>query len=114
MQTFTLPPEADPEPGQPADIRHGCDYMHNPGGTLEFYYNFLDYTWLIAGQKISARCYLDEPDKLNFSVPNAAFGMLDTADILAFVQRRFRTIATLETNGYQTQWTCKPIRVKHG
>ena len=105
MLTFSLPPEADPEPGLPHTIRHGCDYMRAAGDGLEFYYNYLDYTWIVDGREISARSYLDESDKISFVVSKATLDALITADILAFVQRRFCTIQTIEIAGYQPQWT---------
>ena len=107
MLTFSLPREADPEPGLPHIIGHGCDYMWGADTTLEYYYNYLDYTWIVGGREISARSYFDECDKISFAVSKATLDALDTADILAFVQRRFSTIQTLEVSGYLPQWTRK-------
>ena len=98
-------PEAGPEPGQPTEIHHGCDYLNSPDGTLEFYYNFLDYTWHAAAQTICARCYLDERHTANFNISKVAFDMRADANILAYVQRRFRTITPLESSGYVAQLT---------
>ena len=105
MLTFSLPLEADPEPGLPHLIRHGCDYMRGSDEKLEFYYNYLDYTWIVGGREISARSYFDECDKISFAVSKETLGALDAADILAFVQRRFSTIQTFEIAGYLPQWT---------
>ena len=105
MPTFALPREVDPEPGQPHLIRHGCDYMRSADGMLDFYYNYLDYTWIVGGREIMARSYLDENGKISFVVPKATLDALDTADILAFLQRRFLTIQTFELSGYLPQWT---------
>ena len=105
MQMFELPVDVDPEPGQPDSIRHGCDFMRGGDGALEFYYNFLDYTWLLPGGALAARCYLDESARLNFSVSHLLLTTLDQGGaVLSFAQRRFGEIATLETDGYKVQW----------
>ena len=114
MRTFSIPPEADPEPGAPEEIQHGCDYITNPDGSLEFYYNFLAYSWRVNGARVAARCYLDEADTINFSVPQAVLDAPDAALVLAFAQRRFRKIATLETAGYQTLWTRGADTIRNG
>ncbi len=79
--------------------------MRAPSGTLEFYHNYLNYSWRLPHGLLAARCYLDECEKLSFSVSKAALLALDTGAVLAFSQRRFSAIATLEVDGYQTQWT---------
>jgi len=114
MRTYTIPAEADPEPGAPDQIQHGCDYITNPDGSLEFYYNFLEYVWRLNGTRIAARCYFDESDTLNFSVPLTMLDTPDAADVLAFAQRRFRQIATMETAGYETNWSRVALTVRNG
>jgi hypothetical protein len=101
---YTMPAEADPEPGQPDRMQHGCDYMRQPDGGLDFYYNFLDYEWRLGSGELRARCYMDEPSKLSFSVSRETFSRLDRGDVLSFAQRRFDEIATLETDGYRVHW----------
>jgi hypothetical protein len=93
---FEIPPEEDPEPGVPATLQHGCDYMLVPrdaGGTrLEYHYNFLDYAWIIEGRPLSARHYLDEPGTVSVMIDFATFDQPAFAAVLRFLQRRYATI----------------------
>ena len=114
MRTFTMPAEADPEPGAPDLIQHGCDYMANPDGSLEFYYNFLEYVWRLNGIRIAARCYLDESDTINFGVPQTVLDAPDASHVLAFVQRRFRQIATFESVRYEARWSRGAVTIRNG
>jgi hypothetical protein len=100
---FEIPPEEDPEPGLPTAITHGCDYMLVPRGdgrmALEFYYNFLDYTWNVGGSALSARHYLDEPGTISVMAAMASFDQPDYTAIQRYLQRRFTVIRTFEADG---------------
>ena len=95
VDIFDLPAVENPEPA-PARVEHLCDYDVD-GGQTSFYYNFLDYAWLIDGEEVRARAYLDEPRKVAIFAPfarirdNPAF-----APMLRFFMRRFSYIDTFE------------------
>lgn len=101
MKTFTLPPDDDDDDGAPDRITHGADYMLTAPGSIEFYYNFLIYTWTIDGATVSARVYLDDIQEVSvFAAP----GKLETpafAPMLRYLQRRYRVLKTFADGGYQ-------------
>jgi hypothetical protein len=60
VKSFDLPPEDDSDDGAPLKIEHGVDYMFASPKTLEFIYNYINYTWKIGAETITARAYLDD------------------------------------------------------
>jgi hypothetical protein len=102
--TYTLPRNDVPDDGQPTAIHHGCDYMFSDVEALEFYYNFLTYNWMIDGHGVAARSYFDDITRVSIGMPRAEFDVPRFAPILAFLQRRYLQIATLEADGYVVQW----------
>jgi hypothetical protein len=101
---FTLPLDDTADDGQPTAIHHGCDYMFTDGDRLEFYYNFLTYNWMIDGHGVAARAYLDDISRVSVTISRAEFDVPRFAPVLAFLQRRYVQIATLEADGYVVQW----------
>jgi hypothetical protein len=101
---YSLPMDDAPDEGQPKAVHHGCDYMFSDTDALEFYYNFLTYNWMIDGHGVAARAYLDDVDRVSVSMSRAEFEVARNAPVLAFLQRRFRLIGTLESDGYVVQW----------
>ena len=108
MKTFSLPPVDDGadngDDGAPDRIEHGADYMLSAPGKLEFYYNFLVYSWTIDGAAVTARAYLDDIQEVSvFAAP----GKLETpafAPLLRYLQRRYRVIKTFADGGYQVRY----------
>jgi hypothetical protein len=101
---FALP-AADAGEAPPRQIVHGCDYLARENGDLEYYYNFLDYLWDVNGVEVRARHYLDEVGRVNVMMGLAELDRPELASMLTYLQRRFRTIATLEAGGYEVGWT---------
>jgi hypothetical protein len=90
---FDLPVEENPEPGKPDHIEHGCDYMLSPDGKLEYYYNFLVYTWEMGSEEISARSYLDNPHEISIVVSAQRLREdIGLRDLVRFLQRRYTEI----------------------
>jgi hypothetical protein len=102
--TYSLPLDDAPDEGQPTTIHHGCDYMFSDASTLEFYYNFLTYNWMIDGHGVAARSYFDDISRVSITMSRAEFDLPRNRPILAFLQRRYLQIATLEADGYVVQW----------
>lgn len=101
---FRIPKEQNPEPGQPEEIEHGCDYMCQPDGTVEFYYNFLIYTWAIGGEAITARAYLDDQSTVSVFVAGARLrGDPALRPLVHYLQRRFRMIRSFHADDPETQ-----------
>lgn len=97
---FDLPESEEPETGLPDKIVHGCDYMLGPNGELEFHYNFLVYTWTVAGQVVSARAYLDERfHEVSVFVQGARL-RTDPAlrALVRYLQRRFSSIQSFHAD----------------
>ncbi len=103
---FTLPVSDTDDPlGVPTQIAHGCDYMFRDGDELEFFYNFLSYQWTVDARIVGARCYLDDKDRVSVDVSRSVLSRDAFAPMLAFLQRRFVTIATMEDDiGYVVGW----------
>ena len=103
---FTLPPFDTPEPGPPPTIVHGCDYMLRDDGWYEFRYDYLDYHWRVGGQDVRARHYLGRSVPLTVSVTMtlSEFDRPPYGHILAYLQRRFEVIQTLEPEGITVCW----------
>ena len=100
---FTIPPEEDPEPGVPGEIRHECDYMLSPEGSLEYHYNHLIYTWTVGGETISARAYLDEPSTVSVFVKGARLrNEAALAPLVRYLQRRFTIIQSFARGDSET------------
>lgn len=96
---FDLPPEEAPEPGIPASIEHGCDYMIEPGGSVMFHYNFLTYQWIISGETISARAYLDTLQKVDVFVGNQRLRTEAALQpLVRYLQRRYMNIGTFHAD----------------
>jgi len=104
IRRFTLPPAEEEDYIRPHSIAHGCDYMLSGDGSLEFYYNFLDYFWEIDGSKVRARHYLDHPGEVSVMLPFAQFDQPKYAGVLTYLQRRFTVIKTFESDGYVVRW----------
>jgi hypothetical protein len=100
--SFDLPADDDAtaQRGAPLSIRHGCDYDLAAG----YSYNYLDYHWRVGDTDVTARAYLDEIDSIAFTRSAADLARVGIDDILAFLQRRFTSIRTLEADGYTTTW----------
>jgi hypothetical protein len=94
MQSFTLPPEDDDADGAPDAITHGVDYMLTAPKTAEFYYNFLVYTWTIAGETVTARAYLDDIAEVAVFLPAHRLDEPAFAPPLRYLMRRYRVIKT--------------------
>ncbi len=96
---FDLPLEEDPEPGVPDRVEHGCDYMLEPSGSVMFHYNFLIYHWVIDAEAISARAYLDTPQRVDVFVGNHRL-RTDPAlqSLVRYLQRRFMHIGTFHAD----------------
>jgi hypothetical protein len=98
---FDFPDPEDQEAGSPNRIVHGLDYMFvEPGTTprtLEFYYNFLDYFWLIGEVNVRARAYLDERNEVAVYV-----SLLELqsdaryAPLVRYLQRRYSLIKSFD------------------
>jgi hypothetical protein len=104
IRRFQLPPGGEPDRIRPHTIKHGCDYMLREDGSLEFYYNFLDYIWEVDGSEVRARHYLDHRGKIAVMMPFEQFDQPKYADILTYLQRRFSEIETFESDGYVVRW----------
>ncbi len=117
MKTFSLPPAdtgadngaenggaGNGGDGAPDRIEHAAEYMFNAPGQLEFYYNFLIYSWTIDGATVSARAYLDDIQEVSvFAAPDK----LETpafAPLLRYLQRRYRVIKTFGDGSYQVRY----------
>jgi|688.fasta_scaffold1616390_1 hypothetical protein len=96
---FDLPLPEKPEPCTPEDIQHGCDYDCD-GNAVNYYYNFIGYTWKLGGRALYAKTYLEEIERVDITVSESQFRDMDaSAKVLQFLQRRFLYIYTLESNG---------------
>lgn len=99
VSIFDLPLAADPEPGAPDEIVHGCDYDFD-GASMSYYYNFLGYVWVLNGESITARAYLDDISCVSLFAPFERVAREPAfAPILGFLQRRFSYIQTFERSG---------------
>ena len=68
-------------------MRHGCDYDFD-GKTVQYYYNFISYTWILDGRALYVKTYLDEIEKVFVTVPDGTYGhILAFADVLRFLPR---------------------------
>jgi hypothetical protein len=112
---FDIPEEENPEPGQPISIAHGCDYMLLPDGGLEFYYNFLVYTWQLGEEEISARAYFDDIKMVSVFVEGARLRN-ETAlqPVVRYLQRRYELIQSFHARdakdggtGYVMQYSAR-------
>jgi hypothetical protein len=99
VEILDLPVAEEPEPGQPDGIMHGCDYDFD-GRSMSYYYNFLVYTWTIAGDEVRARSYLSEPQEISIFI---AYERLKRDPLLQpmlrYLQRRYLEIKTFERDG---------------
>jgi hypothetical protein len=98
---------------EPTKISHHRDVIYIDG-RLEQDYNFIDYVFGNGPSQVSARFYLDEVEvKIGltegakvYSSAKAAGEHLDPK-ILLYFQKRFRSIAIITSNGYETLWKRK-------
>ena len=100
---FALPAAGGSE-ASPREIVHGCDYLVEENGELEYHYNFLDYTWEIDGAEVRARHYLDERSCVNVMMPFAELDQPKYGGILTYLQRRYGVLKTMESEGYEVGW----------
>jgi hypothetical protein len=104
MQTFNLPADDDSDDGMPASITHGSDYMLSGPQSLEFYYNYLNYSWVVGGEAVTARSYLDEIDEITVFVGAEKLEQAAFAPLLRYLQRRYKIIKTIADGGYQVRY----------
>jgi hypothetical protein len=98
---------------EPTKISHHRDVMYIDGQLAQDY-NFIDYVFGSGEKQINARFYLDEVEvKIGltegaqlYSSAKAAGEHLDPK-ILLYFQKRFRSIAIITSNGYETLWKRK-------
>jgi hypothetical protein len=93
------------DPIQPIAIEHKCDDIFD-GDKLEQAYNYIDYHFDCDGVYFWARTYLDDIGTVSLHGPfesrvttKPTSGPLDEA-VLAYLKRRFRTVQTLQKDGY--------------
>jgi hypothetical protein len=108
VKSFDLPPEDDSDDGAPLKIEHGVDYMFASPKTLEFIYNYINYTWKIGAETITARAYLDDIDDVSLFAEVDGVSTFMTPDkleaaefqsTLRYLQRRYRVIKTFGGDG---------------
>ncbi len=108
MKTFDLPPEDDSYDGAPLTIEHGVDYMLATPKTLEFMYNYINYSWKIGVETVTARAYLDDINEVSLFAEADGVSTLMTPDkleavefqpALRYLQRRYRVIKTFGGDG---------------
>jgi hypothetical protein len=97
---------ADQDPIQPTAIEHRCEELHH-ATTLEQHYNYLVYHFESEGAYFWARAYLDEISKVSLFGPlesranRIPTGGVLSEPVLAYLRRRFRTVQTLQSDGYR-------------
>jgi hypothetical protein len=104
MQTFNLPPDDDSEDGKPVSITHGADYMLSGPRSVEFYYNFLNYSWAVDGEEVAARAYLDDISEVSVFVAPEKLETPAFEPLLRYLQRRYKIIKTFADGGYQVRY----------
>jgi hypothetical protein len=112
---FTLPPEEQPELGIPLKIEHGCDYMLLPDGKLEYYYNFLIYSWHLGEEEIQARTYLDGSQHQVSVFVKGTRLISDAAlqPMVRYLQRRFMLIQSFHPDDTGPEGTGYRLVFKH-
>ncbi len=83
-------------------IAHHVDLMASPDGrSLEFFYNYLVYTFETENERIAAKIYLDTLDEGVNVQSRLAFPLSDFAvKVLAYLALRFGTVSHLTDEGY--------------
>ena len=104
MQTFNLPPDDDSDDGKPASITHGADYMLSGPQCVEFYYNFLNYSWVVDGEDVTARAYLDDIAEVAVFVGAEKLETVAFEPLLRYLQRRYKIIKAFADGDYQVRY----------
>lgn len=83
-------------------IGHHVDLMASADGrSLEFFYNYLVYTFEDGEERIAAKCYLDTLEEGVNVNSRLTFPLSDFAvKVLAYLTLRFRTVSCLTDEGY--------------
>lgn len=91
---------ADPMEITPIRIAHGIDWVCNPdAGTLEAFYDFSDYSFAHPEAELTARAYLDEPDRVVITSQMVAPRDIDIFNkVLLYFRRRFRHVLLLTSD----------------
>ncbi len=86
----------------PISIQHLRDIMI-VDGKVEYDYRYLTYCFAAADGEIEARTYLDDIWEVSITAPIDLPSL--PADVLAYLQRRFRLIKQLGgPDGYRIMW----------
>lgn len=85
----------------PVRIEHCVDEAWDPkAGELEYYYNYLVYSFEHPLGEVRARSYLDTPHTVSIFMPTVDDIERDFAGILRYFRTRYTTLKRLGGEGY--------------